>query len=87
MSQAQYYKLLIPTTEEAKVGGFFFFLSSQVQDQCIMQEPSSVARKQVEKMEEMEEGGKEEGRNFHEALNIVKKKGGVLSNVLGENRN
>jgi hypothetical protein len=38
-------------------------------------------------MEEMEEGGKEEGRNFHEALNIVKKKGGVLSNVLGENRN
>lgn len=27
-------------------------------------------------MEEMEEGGKEEGRNFHEALNIVKKKGG-----------
>lgn len=25
-------------------------------------------------MEEMEEGGKEEGRNFYEVLNIVKKK-------------
>lgn len=38
-------------------------------------------------MEEMEEGGKEEGRNFYEVLNIVKKKGGVFFNVLGENRN